>query len=117
MEVRMETVGDCSVLKLAGRLDGLGAGKFRQATGALHNVQTKAVVVDLGETTALLAAGADAIVRLAQQHGEKGIGVAVVRCSPEAARLMHAVGMTAFVPVFASLAEAQAHFVTSNRRP
>lgn len=117
MEVRVETVGDCSVLKLTGRMDGPGARKFRQATGALHNVQSSAVVVDLGETSALLAAGADAILRLAQQHRDNGVGVAVVNGSPEATALMNASGMSAFIPVFPSVAEARAHFQSSKRRP
>jgi anti-anti-sigma factor len=117
MELRVETIGECSVLKPAGRLDGPGAQKFRQATAALHSVETEAVVIDLGDTTALASAGLDAILRLADDHRRHGKRLVLIQCSATATRLLRASGADAVIPIYQSFADARAALQSTKKGP
>lgn len=116
MDVRVETHGEISVLKPAGRLDGPGAKKFRHAASSLGASGKAPLAVDLSETTALLASGVEALHWLAVQRRDAGAKLAIVGCSASSRKLLDASGLTAIVPVGASLADARA-VLQANRRP
>ena len=106
MEVRVEATGDLFVITPAGRLDGPGARKLRQESATLTGAKLP-LVIDLGETSAVLALGAETIYSLARQRRANGARTAVARCNPATKRLLHAAGIAAFVAEHATVSEAR----------
>lgn len=106
VEIQIEQTPEYTLCRPSGELDAYTVGEFREALGAVADVE--ALLIDLSDVPFMDSAGLGALIGGIRRTREGGGEVAVACSRQSLMRLLHTTGFDRIVPVAESVEEAEA---------